>query len=39
VATRLALDVRSRGRPLAELVAAPFDWRPGWEYHLVELNR
>lgn len=21
-------------RPLADLVDAPFEWRPGWEYHL-----
>lgn len=34
VATRLALDRRVCGQPLDELVTAPFDWRPGWEYAL-----
>lgn len=32
VATRLALDVRTTNRPLGELVQAPFEWQPGWEY-------
>lgn len=32
VATRLALDARVTGGQLADLLAAPFDWRPGWEY-------
>jgi broad specificity phosphatase PhoE len=31
-ANRLALDHLLRGRPLADLLDAPFDWRPGWEY-------
>jgi len=31
-ATRWALDHLTRGEPLAELVAAPFGWQPGWEY-------
>ena len=34
VATRLALDRRSRGTSFEELVAAPFGWQPGWEYVL-----
>jgi 2,3-bisphosphoglycerate-dependent phosphoglycerate mutase len=33
-ATRWALDHILDGKPLAELVAAPFDWREGWEYVL-----
>jgi broad specificity phosphatase PhoE len=33
VATRWALD-HLRGVPLEQLVVAPFDWRPGWEYVL-----
>ena len=31
-ATRWALDHLLDGRPLAQVVAAPFDWREGWEY-------
>jgi broad specificity phosphatase PhoE len=31
-ANRLALDVLLRGRELESLLAAPFDWQPGWEY-------
>ena len=31
-ATRWALDHLLEGRPLVELVAAPFGWREGWEY-------
>ena len=31
-ATRWALDHLFAGRPLEELVVAPFDWREGWEY-------
>ena len=31
-ATRWALDHLLDGRPLEEVVAAPFDWREGWEY-------
>jgi 2,3-bisphosphoglycerate-dependent phosphoglycerate mutase len=31
-ATRWALDHLTRGERLDELVAAPFDWQPGWEY-------
>ncbi|AVT29696.1 histidine phosphatase family protein [Plantactinospora sp. BC1] len=33
-ANRWALDHLLHGVPLAELVAAPFDWRPGWTYRL-----
>jgi broad specificity phosphatase PhoE len=33
-ATRWALDHLVDGEPLEELVAAPFDWREGWEYRL-----
>jgi broad specificity phosphatase PhoE len=33
-ATRFALDHLLDGRPLEPLVAAPFDWREGWEYVL-----
>ena len=33
-ATRWALDHVLDGRPLEQLVAAPFDWREGWEYDL-----
>jgi broad specificity phosphatase PhoE len=32
VATRWALDHSVHGTPLEALAAAPFDWRPGWEY-------
>jgi broad specificity phosphatase PhoE len=31
-ANRWALDHLLLGRDLAELVAAPFEWQPGWEY-------
>ena len=34
VATRLALDIRAGTRRLELLVGAPFDWQPGWEYHV-----
>jgi len=34
VATRFALDHRVNGRPLEELAAEEFDWKPGWEYVL-----
>ena len=34
VATRWALDHRVNGRPLEDLAAEEFDWRPGWEYEL-----
>jgi broad specificity phosphatase PhoE len=34
VATRWALDHRVHGRPLEELAAEEFEWRPGWEYVL-----
>ena len=34
VATRWALDHRVNGRPLEELAAEEFDWRPGWEYEV-----
>jgi broad specificity phosphatase PhoE len=33
-ATRWALDHLLLGVPLADLVAAPFDWQEGWEYLL-----
>jgi alpha-ribazole phosphatase/probable phosphoglycerate mutase len=36
VATRWALDHVVHGRPLEELIDAPFDWREGWEYALVK---
>jgi 2,3-bisphosphoglycerate-dependent phosphoglycerate mutase len=34
VATHVALDHRLHGTSLEELLAADFDWRPGWEYEL-----
>jgi alpha-ribazole phosphatase/probable phosphoglycerate mutase len=34
VATRWALDHYVLGIPLEQLVAAPFQWREGWEYPL-----
>jgi broad specificity phosphatase PhoE len=34
-ANRIAIDHLLLGRDIAELVATPFEWRPGWEY-LVE---
>jgi broad specificity phosphatase PhoE len=33
-ATRLALEVFANGRELAEAMAEPFTWQPGWEYVL-----
>ena len=33
-ATRYALDHLLAGRALAEVVAAPGEWRPGWTYRL-----
>jgi alpha-ribazole phosphatase/probable phosphoglycerate mutase len=33
-ATRWALDHLLDGRPLEQVVAAPSDWREGWEYDL-----
>ena len=33
-ATRLALEVVANGRELEGAMAAPFVWRPGWEYVL-----
>jgi broad specificity phosphatase PhoE len=33
-ATRLALEVVANGRTLEDAMAAPFTWRPGWEYRL-----
>jgi 2,3-bisphosphoglycerate-dependent phosphoglycerate mutase len=33
-ATRWALEHLLTGAPLEELVAAPFQWQPGWEYVL-----
>ena len=34
IATRLALEVVTNGRELAEAMATPFAWQPGWEYAL-----
>ncbi|MER6948104.1 histidine phosphatase family protein [Nonomuraea sp. NPDC000554] len=34
-ANRWALQYLLEGVPLEELVDAPFDWKPGWEYSLV----
>lgn len=34
-ATRWALDYLVEETPLEELVIAPFEWRPGWEYLLT----
>jgi broad specificity phosphatase PhoE len=34
-ATRWALQHLVEGVPLEELVGAPFDWQPGWEYVLT----
>jgi broad specificity phosphatase PhoE len=33
-ATRLALEIVANGRQLAEVMAEPFVWQPGWEYVL-----
>jgi 2,3-bisphosphoglycerate-dependent phosphoglycerate mutase len=33
-ATRFALDVAANRRALEDLVGAPFEWQPGWEYVL-----
>lgn len=33
-ANRWALDHLLHGTPLADLIAAPFDWQPGWSYRL-----
>jgi broad specificity phosphatase PhoE len=33
-ATRLRLELVASGRKLEELVGAPFEWQPGWEYVL-----
>lgn len=33
-ATKWSLDHLVLGRALEELVVAPFDWRPGWDYAL-----
>src|SRR5262245_45105655 len=33
-ANRWALDHLVHGKPLAELVGAPFEWREGWEYRI-----
>jgi alpha-ribazole phosphatase/probable phosphoglycerate mutase len=33
-ATRWALEHLLQGRPLEQVVVAPFDWREGWEYDL-----
>ena len=33
-ATRFALDHLLNGVPLEDLVAAPFEWQPGWRYAL-----
>ena len=34
VATWFGLEVETNGRQLESLIAAPFDWQPGWEYVL-----
>lgn len=34
LATKWALDERLAGVPLAQSLAAPFEWQPGWEYEL-----
>lgn len=34
-ANRWALQNLLDGTPLEELVAAPFEWRPGWEYGIA----
>lgn len=34
-ATRYSLDHLLTGRPLEAAVAAPFNWRPGWDYLLT----
>jgi broad specificity phosphatase PhoE len=34
VATRWAFDQRYLGRPLEELAAEDFAWKPGWEYEI-----
>jgi broad specificity phosphatase PhoE len=34
VATHWALEHRVNGRPLEELAAEEFEWKPGWEYEL-----
>ena len=31
-ATRWALDHLLEGKPLEDVVGAPFEWRPGWEH-------
>jgi broad specificity phosphatase PhoE len=36
VATRWALDHFVHRRPLEELIDAPFNWRDGWDYELVD---
>jgi 2,3-bisphosphoglycerate-dependent phosphoglycerate mutase len=33
-AQRYALEHLLRGRPLEEVISAPFDWREGWEYEV-----
>lgn len=38
-ATRWALDHLLEGRSLEQVVAAPFDWREGWEYDLDPSGR
>lgn len=35
IATRWALQHQTGGTPLQSLVAADFDWQPGWEYALL----
>lgn len=35
-ATRFALDHLLTGRPLESAVCAPFAWRPGWEYAVLD---
>ena len=34
-ARRLVWDAQLDGVPVEEVVGAPFDWQPGWEYELI----
>ena len=36
-ATQYGLDNQINGVPLAQLVATPFKWQPGWEYKLSSI--
>jgi hypothetical protein len=35
-ANRWAIQHLLHGAPLADVIAAPFEWQPGWEYVLDE---